>query len=84
MIKRPAAHILQSSVVINFKAMEKKVFGIILTILGIVGLVAAAVNFVNSSGGAYNIKMIMVYGILGLIFFFTGIGLIRTTKDRSA
>ncbi|MCW3114669.1 MAG: hypothetical protein JWR18_3065 [Segetibacter sp.] len=63
--------------------MEKKVFGIILTILGIVGLIAAAVNFVNASSGSYNIKMITVYGILGLIFFFTGVGLIRTTKDRS-
>jgi len=63
--------------------MEKKIFGIILTILGIVGLVAAAINFVNSSGGSYNVKMIIVYGILGLIFFFTGIGLLKTTKDRS-
>jgi uncharacterized membrane protein len=63
--------------------MEKKIFGIILTILGVVGLIAAAVNFVNSSGGSYNIKMITVYGLLGLIFFFTGIGLIRSTKDTS-
>jgi len=63
--------------------MEKKVFGIILTILGIAGLIAAAMNFVNSSGGSYNIKMIIVYLILGLIFFFSGIGLIRTTKDTS-
>lgn len=63
--------------------MEKKVFGVILTILGIIGLIAAAMNFVNSSGGSYNIKMIVVYLILGLIFFFSGIGLIRTTKDKS-
>jgi len=64
--------------------MEKKVFGIILTLLGIAGLIAAAVNFVNSSGGSYNVKMIVVYGILGLIFFFTGIGLLKTTKDTSS
>lgn len=64
--------------------MEKKVFGVILTVLGIAGLIAAAMSFVNSSGGSYNIKMITVYGILGLIFFFSGIGLIRTTKDTSA
>lgn len=63
--------------------MEKKVFGIILTVLGIAGLIAAAMNFVNSSGGSYNVKMITVYLILGLIFFFSGIGLIRTTKDGS-
>jgi uncharacterized membrane protein len=63
--------------------MEKKVFGIILTILGIAGLIAAAVNFVNSSHGTYNVKLISVYGILGLIFFFSGIGLLKTTKDTS-
>lgn len=64
--------------------MEKKVFGVILTILGIAGLIAAAMNFVNSSSGSSNIKMMIVYLVLGLIFFFTGIGLIRTTKDTSA
>lgn len=69
---------------VNCITMEKKVFGIILTLLGIAGLIAAAVNFVNSSGGSYNVKMIVVYGILGLIFFFTGIGLLKTTKDTSS
>jgi uncharacterized membrane protein len=64
--------------------MEKKLFGIILTVLGIAGLIAAAVNFVNTKGSNYNIKLIIVYAVLGAIFFFTGIGLIRTTKDRSA
>ena len=62
--------------------MEKKVFGVILTVLGIAGLIAAAMKFVNSSGGN-NIKMITVYGILGLIFFFSGIGLMKTTRDKS-
>ncbi len=64
--------------------MEKKMFGVILTILGIVGLVAAAISFVNSSKGSSHFKTIAVYGILGLIFFFTGIGLLKTTKDTSA
>jgi uncharacterized membrane protein len=64
--------------------MEKKLFAIILTVLGIAGLLAAGINFVNTKGGSYNVKMICVYGILGAIFFFTGIGLMKTTKDRSA
>jgi len=64
--------------------MEKKMFGIILTVLGIAGLIAAAVIFMNSKTGANGFKQIAVYSILGAIFFFTGIGLIRTTKDRSA
>ena len=58
-------------------------FAIILTVLGIAGLIAAAVNFVNTKSGAYNIKLIVVYSILGAIFFFSGIGLIKTTKDKS-
>ena len=63
--------------------MEKKMFGIILTVLGIAGLIAAAVNFVNSSGGAHAVKLIAMFGILGAIFFFSGISLIRNTKDRT-
>lgn len=62
--------------------MEKRMFGIILTVLGIAGLIAAAVNFVNTKG-TYNIKLITVYAILGAIFFFSGIGLLRNTRDRT-
>jgi hypothetical protein len=58
--------------------MEKRVFGIILTILGIAGLIMAAVGFVNSQN---NWRQLIVYGTLGLIFFFSGISLIRTTTD---
>lgn len=62
--------------------MEKKAFGVILTILGIAGLIAAAWYFANSSG-SQNVRAITVYAILGAIFFFAGIGLIRTTRDQS-
>lgn len=61
--------------------MEKRIFGIILTVLGIAGLLFAAFNFMNGGYGEKNIKEIAIYGILGLIFFFAGIGLIRSTKD---
>ena len=57
----------------------KRLFGVILTILGIGGLIYAAVLFMNRGGGSY--KALAVYGILGAVFFFTGIGLIRTTQD---
>lgn len=63
--------------------MEKRVFGIILTVLGIVGLILAAVNFMNGGTNTQNVKEITVYGIIGLIFFFAGIGLIRTTRDKA-
>lgn len=59
----------------------KRTFGIILTILGIVGLIYFAVMFMEARGTERQIKSLIVYGLLGAIFFFTGISLIRTTKD---
>jgi hypothetical protein len=61
----------------------KIIFGALLTLLGIVGLIYAAVIFVNNSGGTSDIKSLFIYGILGLIFFISGISLIRTTKDEA-
>jgi len=61
----------------------KRIFGALLTILGIAGLIYAAVLFVITSSGMRNIKALIIYGILGLIFFIAGISLIRTTKDES-
>jgi len=63
--------------------MEKKIFGIILTILGAIGLIVASSIFINAGGGVRDYKMIAVYGLLGAVFFFAGIGLMRTTKDQS-
>jgi uncharacterized membrane protein len=62
--------------------MEKRVFGIILTVLGIVGLILAGMNFMNGHGDN-DAKMIAVYAILGIIFFLAGIGLLRNTKDKA-
>jgi len=63
--------------------MEKRLLGIILSILGVVGLVVAGVYFMNSNGHeGRNIKGIVMFGLLGFIFFFAGISLIRNTKDR--
>jgi uncharacterized membrane protein len=61
----------------------KRIFGIILTILGIAGLIYAAVVFLNAGGSTNDTKALIVYGILGSIFFFTGIGLIKGTHDDS-
>lgn len=61
----------------------KRIFGALLTLLGIGGLIYTAILSVNTSGGAHNIKALIIYGILGLIFFVAGISLVRTTKDES-
>jgi len=59
----------------------KRTFGIILTILGIAGLIYAAIIFMETSGSSEQIKSLIVWGLLGAIFFFTGIGLIKGTRD---
>ena len=61
----------------------KRIFGALLTILGVAGLIYAAVLFTNSTGSTRNIKSLVIYGILGLVFFIAGISLVRTTKDES-
>lgn len=59
----------------------KRLFGIILTVLGIAGLIYAAALFMNGGSGSNQVKSLIVYGVLGAIFFFTGIGLIKGTQD---
>jgi Na+-transporting NADH:ubiquinone oxidoreductase subunit NqrE len=62
--------------------MEKRVLGIILSLLGVIGLIMAGVRFLHGSGGNYNVKEIVLYGLLGAVFFFAGIGLIKNTSDK--
>ena len=63
--------------------MEKRIFGMILTLLGIIGLIVAGANFLHSSGGAYSIKTIVLYGILGIVFFAAGVRMISNTSDKA-
>ena len=47
----------------------KRFFGAVLTILGIVGLIYTAVIFADTSGETRDIKSLIIYGILGIVFF---------------
>ncbi len=58
----------------------KRTFGTILTILGIVGLIYAGYGFMQHSE---DVRGLVVAGIIGLIFFVSGIGLVRNTKDEA-
>jgi uncharacterized membrane protein len=57
----------------------KRTFGAILTVLGIVGLIYTGIEIIDHGGAA---TTLVVVGIIAVLFFFTGISLIRTTKDE--
>jgi uncharacterized membrane protein len=57
----------------------KRTFGAILTTIGIIGLIYAGISIMQHSAKT---TPIIVVGILGMIFFFSGIGLIKTTADQ--
>lgn len=58
----------------------KRTFGAILTILGIVRLLYTGLNIINHTS---NTTTLSVVGIITLIFFFTGISLVRNTADET-
>ena len=62
--------------------MAKRIIGIILTLAGVFGLIFAGVQFMNGASGNRDVKEIVIFGLLGAIFFFSGIGLMRGTHDR--
>jgi uncharacterized membrane protein len=57
----------------------KRTFGAILTVLGIIGLIYSGISIINHSA---NITTLIVVGIIALLFFFSGIGLVKNTKDE--
>jgi uncharacterized membrane protein len=68
----------------NEKNMNvKRIFGALLTLLGIGGLIYAAAVFASTTGGTRDVKSLIIFGILGFVFFISGIGLVKTTKDES-
>jgi hypothetical protein len=65
--------------------MEKRIFGFMMTVLGIVGFLLASFYLTQmSTRTGHPILSSVLYGIPGLLFFFAGIGLIRNTQDLTA
>lgn len=58
----------------------KRTFGAILTMLGIIGLIYTGIEIINHSA---QFTTLIVAGIISVLFFFSGISLIRTTADQS-
>ncbi len=61
----------------------KRIFGSLLTVLGIAGLIYAAYVFANTGGATGDLKSLAIYGVLGIVFFIAGISLVRNTKDEA-
>ena len=58
----------------------KRTFGAILTVLGIIGLIYTGVGIINHNN---QVTTMVVVGIISVLFFFTGISLVRTIKDEA-
>lgn len=58
----------------------KRTFGAVLSILGIVGLIYTGMGVINHNA---NITTLIVVGIISIIFFFSGMGLVRNTTDNA-
>ena len=61
----------------------KNFFGAVLTLLGMISLIYAAVMCANSTSGTHEVKASVIFAVLGLIFFGSGIGLIRTIGEKN-
>ncbi len=61
----------------------KRILGSLLSVVGIGSLIYTAILFANTKGNTTDIKSLIIYGVLGLLFFFSGLGLVRTTKDEA-
>lgn len=58
----------------------KRTFGAILTILGIIGLIYTGVQIIQHNS---NVTNLIVIGVISIIFFFSGMGLVRNTTDNA-
>jgi uncharacterized membrane protein len=67
----------------RIEAMEKRILGVVLSIIGAIGLIYAGMRFVNGTNGNHSMKAMIFAGVLGAIFFFAGIGLVKNTRDKA-
>jgi len=58
----------------------KRIFGTVLTVLGIGGLIYVGNGLINKGVGSTSL---IVVGIIALLFFSSGISLVKNTKDES-
>ncbi|HCE53491.1 MAG: hypothetical protein ACYCZ2_10805 [Lutibacter sp.] len=60
----------------------KKTLGSLIIALAIGAISYPVFLFINTAGGQFTTKVLIIFGTLGLLFFILSIGLIRTLKDK--
>ena len=61
----------------------KRIFGAVLTTIGIIILCYGGYLFISSTNSATGWKSITVSLLLGIVFFASGIGLVKGMKDEA-
>jgi len=59
----------------------KRLFGVVLAVLGIGSFIYATVLFINLSESTHSFMEIVIYCILGLLLFISGISLMQKVRD---
>jgi uncharacterized membrane protein len=59
----------------------KRIFGAVLTILGIAALLYGAYSFITEKPADW--KTLIVCAILGIVFFSSGVNLIKNINDKA-
>ncbi len=61
----------------------KKNFGTFLSVIGMIALMFTALIMISSTGGQYDYKNLMYYGIPGFLLFFSGMGVTSSSKGEA-
>ncbi len=59
----------------------KRLLGAVLAVLGIGSFIYATVLFINLAGSTHSFMEIVIYCILGLLLFVSGISLMQKVRD---
>ncbi len=55
---------------------QKRIFGAIFTSLGTIGLIYSVVFFATASGNNQDVRILIAFGVTGIVFLSSGISLI--------
>jgi len=60
----------------------KSILGLLLSLVGIIGLLYAIMLYTNNSGAGTNMNNLIIYGVLGGVLLLSGFSLNESVKDE--